>query len=266
MKGSGEEFAVVVVILVLVLGLAVGAINGAAGGASRRVPGHHRHARHVLRVGGCRAPGPQQPRRWRGRAGSSDLVDGSCRQRSGCPRRCCSCWSCVGVVWMPLRRSRLGLSMYAVGSDRLAALRSGVDVSRTKVAAYAHHRAVRGDGRSRADHDHRHRLAGARAPTRSTAWPPIVLGGVSLAGGRGGMLGPIAAAFILRLIRAEPGLPGRGPELQHGHPGRHPGHRGHDRRASRAAAVSGHERRTGHRPAVAPPMPARRRQLAAALP
>ncbi len=29
----------------------------------------------------------------------------------------------------------------------------------------------------------------------------IVLGGVSLAGGRGGMLGPIAAAFVLSLIR-----------------------------------------------------------------
>ena len=29
----------------------------------------------------------------------------------------------------------------------------------------------------------------------------IVLGGVSLLGGRGGMLGPIAAAFILALVR-----------------------------------------------------------------
>jgi ribose transport system permease protein len=31
----------------------------------------------------------------------------------------------------------------------------------------------------------------------------IVLGGVSLAGGRGGMLGPIAAAYILALIPAD---------------------------------------------------------------
>jgi ribose transport system permease protein len=31
----------------------------------------------------------------------------------------------------------------------------------------------------------------------------IVLGGVSLAGGRGGLVGPIAAAFILALIRAD---------------------------------------------------------------
>jgi ribose transport system permease protein len=31
----------------------------------------------------------------------------------------------------------------------------------------------------------------------------IVLGGVSLAGGKGGMLGPMAAAFILTLIPAD---------------------------------------------------------------
>ena len=43
----------------------------------------------------------------------------------------------VRVVWIPLRRSRLGLSMYAIGSSRLAAFRSGVPVGRTKVAAYA---------------------------------------------------------------------------------------------------------------------------------
>ena len=27
----------------------------------------------------------------------------------------------VGLVWIPLRRSRVGLSLYAVGSDALAA-------------------------------------------------------------------------------------------------------------------------------------------------
>ena len=32
----------------------------------------------------------------------------------------------VAVVWIPLRRSSLGLSLYAIGSDRLAAFRSGV--------------------------------------------------------------------------------------------------------------------------------------------
>jgi ribose transport system permease protein len=42
----------------------------------------------------------------------------------------------VAVIWIPLSRSRLGLSMYAIGSNKLAAYRSGVNVGRTKVAAY----------------------------------------------------------------------------------------------------------------------------------
>src|SRR4029079_2925454 len=44
---------------------------------------------------------------------------------------------CVGLVWIPLRRSRLGLSIYAVGRSSLAAFRSGVSVDGTKVVAYA---------------------------------------------------------------------------------------------------------------------------------
>ncbi len=43
----------------------------------------------------------------------------------------------VAVIWIPLVRSRLGLSLYAIGSNRLAAFRSGVSVGRTKVVAYA---------------------------------------------------------------------------------------------------------------------------------
>ena len=43
----------------------------------------------------------------------------------------------VALFWIPFRRSRLGLSLYAIGSNQLAAFRSGVDVARTKVMSYA---------------------------------------------------------------------------------------------------------------------------------
>lgn len=108
----------------------------------------------------------------------------------------------VGVVWIPLRRSRLGLSMYAIGSNQLAAFRSGVSVARTKIAAYA----LTGFFAS----------LGGLALTASTgigtptpgpylllSVAAIVLGGVSLAGGRGGLLGPIVGIYILGLIRAD---------------------------------------------------------------
>jgi ribose transport system permease protein len=108
----------------------------------------------------------------------------------------------VSAVWLPLRRSRLGLSLYGVGSDRLAAFRSGVDVGRTKIVSYALSGLLSATGG----------LAlsmttgiGSPVPGNYTLGgvAAIVLGGVSLAGGRGGLIGPIAAAFILALIRAD---------------------------------------------------------------
>jgi ribose transport system permease protein len=107
---------------------------------------------------------------------------------------------CVGAVWIPLRRSRLGLSIYAVGSNSLAAFRSGVAVDRTKIVAYA----IAGLFAS----------MGGLALTMSTgigapipgpyllaSVAAVVLGGVTLGGGRGGIVGPILAVFVLRLVR-----------------------------------------------------------------
>jgi len=108
----------------------------------------------------------------------------------------------VAVVWIPLRRSRLGLSFYAIGSNRLAAFRSGVDVGRTKVAAYA----ITGFFAA----------CGGLVLTMSTgigtpipgpytlqSVAAVVLGGVSLAGGRGGLVGPIIAVYVLALVRTD---------------------------------------------------------------
>jgi ribose transport system permease protein len=108
----------------------------------------------------------------------------------------------VGIVWLPLRRSRLGLSIYAIGSDRLAAFRSGVNVDRTRVLAYAIGGFFAACGGLALT-----MTTGIGTPTTSLytlqAVAAIVLGGVSLAGGRGGVLGPIAAAYILGLIRLD---------------------------------------------------------------
>ena len=107
---------------------------------------------------------------------------------------------CVALVWMPLRRSKLGLGIYATGSDDRAAFRSGVPVGWSRVAAYA----VCGlfcafGGLSLAA------LTGIGEPVPGpylmASVAAVVLGGVVLGGGRGGLLGPIIAVFILRIIR-----------------------------------------------------------------
>lgn len=106
----------------------------------------------------------------------------------------------VAAVWMPIRRSKLGLAIYATGSDETAAFRSGVAVGRTRSLAYA----VAGlfsafGGLSLLA------LTGVGEPVPGpyllAAVASVVLGGVILGGGVGGLLGPIIAVFILRIIR-----------------------------------------------------------------
>ena len=106
----------------------------------------------------------------------------------------------VAVVWVPVRRSKLGLLIYAVGSDELAAFRSGVSVGWTKVAAYALAGVLAGMGGLSLI-----MLTGIGEPVPGpyllASVAAVVLGGVVLGGGRGALLGPIIAVFILRIIR-----------------------------------------------------------------
>lgn len=104
------------------------------------------------------------------------------------------------VVWIPFRRSRLGMWVYAVGSSEGAAYMSGVNVKLAKIAAYTlgglfagiaglflTAQTQSGDART-----------GAVFTLQSIA--VVVLGGTSLFGGSGGVAGTIAGAVALRLI------------------------------------------------------------------
>ena len=106
----------------------------------------------------------------------------------------------VGVVWIPLRRSRLGLALYAVGSNQLAAFRSGVSVGRTKIVAYSLAGLFAGMGGLALS-----AITGQGDPLPGgftlASVAAVVLGGVSLAGGQGGVVGPILAVIILSLVQ-----------------------------------------------------------------
>lgn len=108
----------------------------------------------------------------------------------------------VAVVWLPLRRLRPGLALYAIGSNRLAAFRSGVPVGRTRILAYALmglFAALGGLSLTASTG------IGTPVPGPYTLMSvaAVVLGGVSLAGGRGGVFGPIVAVMVLQLIRTD---------------------------------------------------------------
>src|SRR5580692_5146042 len=105
----------------------------------------------------------------------------------------------VAVIWLPIKLSRIGLLIYAAGSDPVAAFRSGVDVMRARTIAYVFSGiacAVGGMALTMTTGIGAP-LAGAYYTLSSVA--AIVIGGVSLLGGRGGMVGPVIAAVLLTL-------------------------------------------------------------------
>jgi ribose transport system permease protein len=207
MAGVGDGGAVVVVLGVRALGSAMGAVNGALIVVTRvpdivvtlamlfvwqgvallilNAPGGAAAPwlRNLI-VGGVTIPGvPEALTVW-------------------LPKGLVVLLICLAVIWLPIRRSKLGLMFYAIGSDALAAFRSGVPVGRTRIAAYA----VCGLFAA---------LGGLSVtmstgigepipgPYLLTSVAAVVLGGVVLGGGRGGLLGPILAVFILRLVRLD---------------------------------------------------------------
>ena len=101
--------------------------------------------------------------------------------------RCrCSSWRRALLIWTVLGRHRLGRRIVAVGSNPAAAFQAGISVLRVKLAAYLVGLAA---GRPRR---HRNFCADAvwRRSASATAYTltsvaAVVIGGISLAGGRG---------------------------------------------------------------------------------
>jgi ribose transport system permease protein len=199
MDKQTEGVSVAVVIGVLFLGLAVGAVNGALV-VFTRVPDIVVTLAMSFVWAGCAllvrsAPGGGAAAWLRG------LVGGPLGNE-WIPKAAVTVLVVVFVVWIPLSRSRMGLSIYAIGSDRLAAFRSGVPVARTRLLAYVF------TGLFSA-------LAGLSLTATTSIGSPVpgpytllsvaavVLGGVSLAGGRGGVFGPIVAVVVLQLIQTD---------------------------------------------------------------
>jgi ribose transport system permease protein len=199
MMGQSEEFGLAVVLGVLLLGLVLGAVNGSLV-VLTRVPDIVVTLAMSFVWAGCallvlRTPGGGSAKWLR------DLVLGSIGNE-WIPKAAVVLIVIVAVVWIPIRRSRVGLSLYAVGSNQLAAFRSGVSIGRTKLVAYmlgGLFSAVAGLSLTASTG------IGTPVPGPYTllSVAAVVLGGVSLAGGRGGIVGPIVAVVVLSLIRTD---------------------------------------------------------------
>ncbi len=106
------------------------------------------------------------------------------------------------VVWVPFSRSETGRGAYAVGSSEPAAFMSGVPIRRAKFMAYTLSgllAAIGGLFLTFFTYTGEAAYASGNAYTLFSI-AAVVLGGVSLFGGRGGAIGAIFGAFAFRTI------------------------------------------------------------------
>jgi ribose transport system permease protein len=108
----------------------------------------------------------------------------------------------VAIVGVWLRRTRAGLSLYAVGSDRTAAYLSGVNTGRAKIMAYAvsgAFAALAGLAITAITASGDPRFTNASNGTLNSV-AAVVLGGIALKGGVGSVVGSVAAGVILFIL------------------------------------------------------------------
>ena len=108
----------------------------------------------------------------------------------------------VAVVWIPFSRSAIGRAAYAAGSSEAAAYMSGVPIRRAKFAAYALAGLLAGIGGLFVTFfTYTGEAAYASGNTYTLfSIASVVLGGVSLSGGRGSAIGAVFGALAFRTI------------------------------------------------------------------
>ena len=207
MNGASEEFAALVVPFVLLMGLVLGAFNGILIVVTR-VPDIVVTLATLFVLQGAallvlEAPGGAAAEWLKGLIVGTVPIPGVPEGITvWIPKALVLLIICIGIVWIPLKRSRMGLSIYAIGSSELAAFRSGVPVASTKIVAYALGGLFAAMGGLSLTMS-----TGIGAPIPGpyllASVAAVVLGGVTLGGGRGGLVGPIVAVFVLRLVRTD---------------------------------------------------------------
>ena len=104
------------------------------------------------------------------------------------------------IAFVVLNRTPVGRYLYAIGGSLRSAVETGLPVNRLRLIAY------RGAGSlrryRRADHNRsgRHVQAGLGSGFEFTVIAAVVLGGTSLLGGRGSIVGSILGAILLVVI------------------------------------------------------------------
>jgi ribose/xylose/arabinose/galactoside ABC-type transport system permease subunit len=107
----------------------------------------------------------------------------------------------VIFLWWILRRATFGRSLYAIGGNEEASRLSGIDITKTKILVYT----LIGSLAALAGIVMVSRLGSAGAfdglGYEFTAIAGVVIGGTSLAGGRGSVIGTVVGIFIIGTLQ-----------------------------------------------------------------
>jgi len=107
----------------------------------------------------------------------------------------------VAIIWLAFRRTNTGISLYAVGRDATAAELSGIDVRRTRFAAFCWAGLLYGCAGYMLSAQTATGNPSAGEPFLLLCFAAVALGGTSFSGGSGGVIGSIIGAATLMLMQ-----------------------------------------------------------------
>ncbi len=194
--GSGVEMAFGVVV-VIAAGIGCGVLNGVLVVYGRIQPIVATLATASLFVGLALLLRPTP-----GGQIDYDLADAMTLDILGMPTALIMTAAVILLIWVPLRRTGLGLGLYAVGSSEQAAFQSGMPVAKIRLASFAMGGLFAGLAGLYFSFVTTTGDAGIGPNFTLNSIAAVVLGGVALRGGVGTLTGAIAGAFILKTIGA----------------------------------------------------------------
>lgn len=107
----------------------------------------------------------------------------------------------VVLIWMAFKRTNTGIGIYAIGADEQAAALSGIPVDRVRFTAFLGAGMLYGLAGYMLSAQTATGDPNAGTPFLMLTFAAVALGGTSLAGGRGGLVGSVMGAATLMLLQ-----------------------------------------------------------------
>lgn len=107
----------------------------------------------------------------------------------------------VALLWLAFKRTNIGIGIYAIGADEQAAAYSGISIVRVRFAAFVGAGMLYGVAGFMLSAQTATGNPNAGTPFLMLTFAAVALGGTSLSGGRGSLIGSMIGAATLMLLQ-----------------------------------------------------------------